>query len=63
MASALDDEEIDNDDYYSLLNVRREVHYSTTVTLMPVHMHVAVILEPFLVCYVIVRHIIRENVS
>lgn len=25
MASALDDDEIHNDDYYSLLNVRREV--------------------------------------
>lgn len=25
MAAALDEDEIDNDDYYSLLNVRREV--------------------------------------
>ena len=28
MASALEDDEIDNDDYYSLLNVRREVEYA-----------------------------------
>ena len=27
MASALDEDEICNDDYYSLLNVRREVKY------------------------------------
>lgn len=31
MASALDDDEIGSDDYYSLLNVRREVRY-TAVT-------------------------------
>lgn len=31
MASALDDDEIGSDDYYSLLNVRREVKY-TAVT-------------------------------
>lgn len=31
MASALDDDEICSDDYYSLLNVRREVQY-TAVT-------------------------------
>lgn len=33
MASALDDDEICNDDYYSLLNVRREVR-DTLVTQM-----------------------------
>lgn len=33
MASPLDDDEIRNDDYYSLLNVRREVYYSVVVWL------------------------------
>ena len=32
MASALDDDEILNDDYYSLLNVRREVQYAVVVS-------------------------------
>lgn len=31
MASALDDDEIGSDDYYSLLNVRREVHYIVVI--------------------------------
>lgn len=31
MASALDDDEILNDDYYSLLNVRREVKYAVAI--------------------------------
>ncbi len=31
MASALDDDEILNDDYYSLLNVRREVQHAVAV--------------------------------
>lgn len=31
MAPALDDDEICNDDYYSLLNVRREVEYTALV--------------------------------
>lgn len=33
MASPLDDDEIRNDDYYSLLNVRREVKYTVVVWL------------------------------
>jgi len=28
MAAALEEDEIDNDDYYSLLNVRREVWHT-----------------------------------
>lgn len=33
MASSLDDDEILNDDYYSLLNVRREVHFPSLTSI------------------------------
>lgn len=63
MASALDDDDIGSDDYYSLLNVRREVQYTVGICWNAVLKHEEAILYTIYGYYETVTRIIVFNVG